>query len=123
MRRTIALALTIVFSFTPIAPLFGPDAEASLPPCCRMNGKHHCTMRTMQRPSGNQKGFTAVSEKCPWRPFRGCAASSSIYKREAGEQFYADVVRHPGCAAQTEAHYRISFLRSHQKRGPPDPLV
>jgi hypothetical protein len=123
MRRTIALALTMVFSLMLIAPIFGPDADANLPPCCRRNGKHHCMMRMMERLSGNQKGFTSVSEKCPCLPVSTCAAHSPTYKPEAGSQFYAEVVRHPSCAPQTEARYRISFLGSHQKRGPPAPLV
>jgi hypothetical protein len=44
MRRTIALALTMIFSWMLIGPAFGPDADANLPPCCRRNGKHHCMM-------------------------------------------------------------------------------
>lgn len=123
MRRTIALTLMVVFSWTLIAPVFGPGAEANLPPCCRRNGKHHCMMRMMERLSGNQKGFTSVSEKCPCSPDSTCAVHSPTYKPEAGQHFFAEVVRHPACAPQADAHYRICFLRSHQKRGPPDPLA
>jgi len=122
-RRTIALSLLTIFGWLMIAPLFAPDAEASLPPCCRRHGKHHCMMQMMQRLSGNQPGFTSVSEKCPCVPAVAGAIHSSKYKPEAGEQFYADVVRRPACAAQTEALYRVSFLRSNQKRGPPAPLA
>ena len=62
MRRTIALALMMAFSWTLIAPIFGPDADANLPPCCRRHGKHHCMMRMMERFGGNQTGFTSVRE-------------------------------------------------------------
>jgi hypothetical protein len=123
MRRTIALSLMMLFSWMLIAPLFAPDADASLPPCCRRSGKHHCMMRMMERRSGQQKGSTCVSEKCPCFPVSTCAAYSSIFKPEAGEQFYADVVRHAAIAPRSEALYRISSLRSHQKRGPPTPLA
>lgn len=123
MRRTIALALMMIFSWTLIAPLFGPYAEANLPPCCRRHGKHHCMMRMMERFSGNQAGFTSVSEKCPCSPASTCAVHSPTYKSETGNQVYADVVHHPSCAPQTEALYRASFLASHQKRGPPSPLA
>jgi hypothetical protein len=121
MRRMIALSLMMLFSWMLIAPLFASDANANLPACCRRNGNHHCMMRMMERRSGQQKGFTSVSEKCPCFPVSTCAVHSSIFKPEAGEQFYSDVVRHPAIAPQSEALNRISSLRSHQKRGPPTP--
>jgi len=109
----------MLFSWMLIAPLFAFDADANLPPCCRRNGKHHCMMRMMERCGGQQKGFTSVSEKCPCFPVSTCAGQSPIFKPEAEGQFYADVVRHPALAPQSEALCRISSLRSHQKRGPP----
>jgi hypothetical protein len=123
MRRTIALALTVIFCWTLIAPVFGPGADANLPPCCRRNGKHHCMMRMMQRLGGSQKGFTSVSEKCPCEPASACAVHSPVFKPEAGQRFCAQVVRRPACAPPTEALCRISFLLSHPKRGPPSPLA
>ena len=123
MRRVLSFSLVMLFGWMLIAPLLAPDAEANLPACCRRNGKHHCTMRmTMQR-DGGRKGFTTVSEKCPCCPSSACAAHSATYKPESGRQFLAEGVRHPGVAAQTEALYRVSSLRSHQKRGPPTPLA
>jgi hypothetical protein len=123
MRRTIALALTVLFCWTLIAPIFGPGAEANLPPCCRRNGKHHCMMRMMQRLSGNQKGFTSVTETCPCQPASTCAVHSPVFKPEAGSRFYAQVARRAAPAARTEAFCRSAFLRSNPKRGPPSPLA
>jgi hypothetical protein len=34
---------------------------------------------------------------------------------------FAEVVTHPAFSPQTQAKYRISRARSHQKRGPPSP--
>jgi hypothetical protein len=123
MRRIIALALTMIFSWMLIAPFFGPDADANLPPCCRRNGKHHCMMRAMERLSGNRKGFKTVSKKCPCLPASTCAVYSPIYDPQAAQRFYAEVVRHPACVAQTQVCFRLIFLRSHPKRGPPSPLA
>lgn len=123
MRRTIALTLLMVFDWMLMAPLLAPDAEAALPACCRRNGKHHCMMRGMEQTGGKDTGFTSVSEKCPCVPPSTGAVHAPTYKPAAGAQFYADIVRHPACAAQTEARFRISFLRSHQRRGPPSPLA
>jgi hypothetical protein len=118
MRRAISLSLLLMFSWLLIAPFLAPDAEANVPACCRRHGKHHCMMSRMER-LGSQKGFSSVTEKCPRFPAGTCAVHSAAFKPEADERFYAEVVRHPACAAQTEALFRIAFLRSHQKRGPP----
>jgi hypothetical protein len=123
MRRTIALALTALFCWTLIAPVFWPGADANLPPCCRRNGKHHCMMRMMGQLGGKGKGFTSVSEKCPCEPASTCAVYSPVFKPEAGKPFYTQVVRRPAPAPRTEVLYRIAFLRSHPKRGPPTPLA
>jgi hypothetical protein len=123
MRRMIALSLLMIFSWMLIAPFFAPDAEASLPPCCRRHGKHHCSMRMMGQMPSNQTGFTTVTEKCPYQTASTCAAHAPTIAAEGGRRFYAEIVRHPACVAQTESLFRISFHRSHQKRSPPTPLV
>jgi hypothetical protein len=123
MRRTIALALTVLFSWTLMAPIFGPGAGANLPACCRRNGKHHCMMRGVERPGGDQKGFTSVSEKCPCPPAATCAVHSPVFKPEAGSRFCAQFPRRMVLAPRTETLRNISFLRSHPKRGPPSPLA
>jgi hypothetical protein len=122
MRRTIALALTMIFSWMLIAPAFGPDADANLPPCCRRNGKHHCMMR-MEQLSGKGKGFTAVSEKCPCQPTSTCAVHSPIVHPKTRQQFESEVSRQPARPALSMALYRNCFLRGHPKRGPPFPLA
>ena len=123
MRRVLSLSLMMMFSWMLIAPLLAPDADANLPACCRRNGKHHCMMSRMGRLSGNQKGFTAVSEKCPCGPAVPCAVHSATLKPEARARFYAEALPSPIRAALTEARPRLSFLRSHQRRGPPTPLA
>jgi len=120
MRRAITLSLLMVFSWMLVAPLFAPDAEASLPACCRRHGKHHCMMGQV---GGNEKGFTSVSEKCPCGPAGTCAVHVVNYMPAVGQHFYAEAVFHPAYAPQTSARFRISFFRSHQKRGPPSPLA
>ena len=103
MRRAIAHSLLVTFSLLLIAPLFAPDAEANLPACCRRAGKHHCMMRSLPESTG--------------------AVHSVKYIPEAGQRFYAEVLFHPGYVPHTSARSRMSFLRSHQRRGPPSPLA
>lgn len=125
MRRALSLSLLMMFSWMLIAPLLAPDADANLPACCRGKGKHHChcMMSRMGRLSGNQKGFTAVSEKCPCGPAVPCAVHSATFKPEARARFYSEAVPSPARVALAEARPRLSFLRSHQRRGPPAPLT
>ena len=123
MRRTIALALTVIFSLTLIVPAFGSGADPNLPACCRRNGKHHCMMRGMGQFGSDQKGFTSVSEKCPCPPASTCAVHSPVFKPEAGRPFRSRVLYHPGPASRTDALRNIAFLLIHPKRGPPSPLA
>jgi hypothetical protein len=123
MRRVLALPLLLVFSWMLIAPAFGPDADANLPACCRRGGKHHCTMHRMGQIGGSQKGFTSVSEKCPYCPASTCAVAPVTYKPETGNALYIKLVSMPARASRTKVLYRISLFRSHQKRGPPNLFV
>jgi len=36
---------------------------------------------------------------------------------------YAGVVSHPALSPQAESNYRVSLVRSHQKRGPPSAVL
>jgi hypothetical protein len=123
MRRALAILLLAGFSLPLIAPLFASrPAEASLPACCRRDGKHHCMLAAMawgQVPSHNR----TVTEKCPYAPLAGLAlmmphafAAGGI-PALAGHTFAsAAIVR------EAEAGYRISADRTRQKRGPPSLL-
>jgi hypothetical protein len=123
MRRAVAHSLLMIFGWMLIAPLFAPDADAGLPACCRRNGKHHCIMSRMGQTGGNEKGFTSVSEKCPCLPAITGAVHAAKYMPVSGQRFYAEVTFLPAYAPQTSPSFGISFLRGHQKRGPPSPLV
>jgi hypothetical protein len=119
MRRSTAISLLMLFSWTLIAPFFAPDSHAILPACCRRNGKHHCSARMMGQLAGSQHGFTTVAEKCPYCPLNISSTNSPTYQANAACAFYINFVSYPSYAPQTEAQSRFSFLCSHQKRGPP----
>jgi hypothetical protein len=126
MRRAVAISLMMLFSWTLIAPLLALDVEANhCACCCCKNGKHGCMCRRHRKgqDSGSEKGFTAVSAKCPCSPANACTVYSPAYKPEAVKRFFAAAVFHPARAPQSEAYSRSSFLRSHPKRGPPAPLA
>jgi hypothetical protein len=121
MRRALALLLLVGFSFPLIAPLFasGPS-EASLPACCRRNGKHHCAMGASALVSSR---YATVASKCPCYPLTRFALM--LPHGFAGPARAASLIQTAGPSAvvrDAEAGYRISFDRSRQKRGPPSLL-
>jgi hypothetical protein len=120
MRRALAMVLLVGFSLPLIAPLFASGfSEASLPACCRRNGKHHCMMAATMMGEASSRERT-VAEKCPYSPFAGLAlmlphayAAAHRPGTTAGYAGPAAIVR------DALAGYRISADRTRQKRGPP----
>jgi hypothetical protein len=118
MRRAIAVALLALFSWMLIAPLFAPDAEASLPPCCRRHGKHHCMMQRLLAASGRLGGSPAVQEPCPRQRSGGGAVQSRIYTAPAPRLRDAGLVQ-PAPLPEHSKTPRAIAVDVHPQRGPP----
>jgi hypothetical protein len=123
MRRAIALSLLTIFSWMLIAPIFGPDAEASLPPCCRRHGKHHCIMQRLLALSGVPGGPPVVHECCPCQPCGGGAAHSRVYTTDALRRLQAVTVQPASLQERSQTTRQPAFFDSHPKRGPPTNLA
>jgi hypothetical protein len=119
MWRGIAVLLTLLFGWTPLAPAFASSFDSTLPACCRKAGKHHCMMQQHQSSSG-MPVVSGLKERCPCCP-QAMPLSSQVQlgTLAVGDAIYAGVAQHPAVSPQTEAAFRVSSLRSHQKRGPP----
>jgi hypothetical protein len=123
MRRILAMVLLVGFSLPLIAPLLasGPS-EASLPACCRRDGKHHCTMGTTAMAAAPSRDQT-ITEKCPYAPFAGLALMLPHGFTTRSLPSMADYApTSTTLVRDTEAGYRISADRTRQKRGPPSLL-
>ena len=100
-------------------PFLVPSPEAALPACCRANGSHHCAMKAMVSPE-QSPGARAVSTRCRFYPAQAYStqrhAAAGVTTTQA---YFCQLVSHPAIHAQVDAHFRISFDRSRQKRGPP----
>jgi hypothetical protein len=121
MQRVSAILLLVFVSFSLIAPSVRPDAGSKLPPCCRKNGQHHCSMDpAVHDEQASATAIQSVSAKCPLFPNGGAAPASGVagVPRPA-VLFFAAIASHPTAHAQTEAQFRVSFSRTRQKRGPP----
>ena len=112
-----------LFALPLVSPLLAVSGvgDASLPACCRRQGKHHCLMTADQRKSmGDREArFKAPPERCPYTLL---AATLWQNDSDAPAQVRAVVVGltgHPAAPLQTESGARIARARSHGKRGPP----
>ena len=126
MRRAPAILLVVLFSFSLIAPALFVDTESHLPACCRPGGKHHCAMMDREMmalyaaaPPSSGLAVNAVRIKCPLFPNGGVLLPHSGAALVATTQPGVSIVSQVETQVRAEAGYRISFNRSHQKRGPP----
>lgn len=128
MRKILSILLLMAFGLPSLIPLLAMSSpnEASLPACCRRNGKHHCMMSMAERNKmqSDKPQFTAVPEKCPYCP----AVLVNGYQPNmlgvpSGQIAFAGLIGQSAVVAQVEAERRISRDRSHQKRGPPSPKL
>jgi hypothetical protein len=125
VRRVYALVLLLVFSFVLIAPAFASasDPESKLPACCRRDGKHKCGMAGMGNAALNSSTGVRVSPvqaRCPSYPTCTQApAHTDVMFTEPVANVISLVWVDPDGVPQTVACYRMSYLRSSQKRGPP----
>jgi hypothetical protein len=126
LRRALAILLLFAFS-VPLIPLTvsAHDAAPQLPACCRKDGKHGCSMKGMTDPG---KQSSRASIKSPSR----CASFPTAVFVTAGGKAVAppassgiapEIFEPFSAAEQAETHWRISFSRAWQKRGPPPSLL
>jgi hypothetical protein len=125
MRRVPAILLVFVFSFPLIGPALFADAESNLPACCRRDGRHHCGMpdRDMADTPSSGAAVDALRAKCPFFPNGGAVVPEAGPALLAGSQAAGvSIATRIAASPKPEAGYRISFDRSHHKRGPPSLL-
>jgi len=124
LRKLIAITLLAIFGLPFAASLFAltPQSDANLPACCRRGGKHHCMMSTAERRNllGDEPGFTAPPEKCPYCPANVMGVHSPVhFKPSFGSVLRAAFVSQRAGVAQTKSKFLIAGDRAHAKRGPP----
>jgi hypothetical protein len=121
---------TIALFAAMMTPLFAPlrainltAPDPSLPPCCRRDGKHHCTMMAsvLAAEQNSQAGpqFRRIPEPCPYRlappacrSIRSIAATSSF-------EIHAGIKSDQAVPPQVANLAQLSESRVHFKRGPP----
>jgi hypothetical protein len=72
MRRGFSIFLILFFGLGPLSAFIDGSEDASLPPCCRRHGAHHCAMKMRMAamthlPPDPRPGFS-VPITCPNYP-------------------------------------------------------
>ena len=122
MRAWVAAALVACFALPVLLPYVSPDAESSLPPCCRRNGAHRCAMAMRmaaeQTPDGRTLAFRTPAVRCPFQKALASAYRSTLYPAFSVASVSAVSSYR---FTQTYASFPRSSTgtRSHYKRGPP----
>jgi hypothetical protein len=120
VRRASTFALLAAIGFSLIAPGVLLDAASDLPACCRRNGAHHCTMNLDEAAANSVMSVQAIRQICPSFPVAIASPTcANLALPRPSAAVFAALLSHPSIQSQTEAHYRVSFSTSHQKRGPP----
>jgi hypothetical protein len=121
MRRILAITLLIALGFPLVAPVFAAtaDPEASLPPCCRSHGKHHCAMMHMMLMAAyNSPSFNAPP--CPFYPSATTSPRIADASLVPPIVFSAAQLRNPAPPAAAPRRAACIFAASaNLKRGPP----
>jgi len=125
LRRILAITLLIAFGLPLVAPAFAAttDPEASLPPCCRSHGAHHCAMmHSMMLALSSKPAF--VPPPCPFypapaTPVRTTTASLTVVPPPTVALFrtFTPLPATPRRAA------RRMFASANLKRGPPNSIA
>jgi len=120
MRRLSAILLLALFSFSLIGQaVVASDAEASLPACCRRNGKHRCAM-VMETRTASTSGPSVLPGACPSFPIaRAVPASANTGLPKASPAVFAWIPSRLVSCTQAESLLRVWLGLAGQKRGPP----
>ncbi|MGA1981029.1 MAG: hypothetical protein ABSG84_01040 [Acidobacteriaceae bacterium] len=119
-RRILAITLLIAFGSPLVAPLLAAtaDPEASLPPCCRSHGMHHCAM--MHRMLMASSGPVFSAPPCPFYPTPATPVRTATASLAAPAHLSVAQLRSFARLAATPRRVARTFAPSaNLKRGPP----
>lgn len=123
-RHVVATVLGACFVASLCRPLLNPSPEASIPACCRRDGKHHCAAmasylaQERSEPDGKPR-FNRAPEQCPYRLSTFAPTAPQSLGSSQSPAFYTSVERQLGILPFAEVRAHAPRSRSHFRRGPP----
>lgn len=118
MRRSFSILLIAIFSLGPLSALSSASEDASLPACCRRNGKHHCAMAAEMAAAVSISRVGAPvwnsAPHCPYFPRNATVRNTPVHALTASS---------PGVALLLARARRIRANRAEPLLNPVNPLA
>lgn len=123
LRRLSAVSLLVLL----LAPFWlgwiAPEtlAEANLPACCRVHGKHHCAMQMDDAgdAGSSHRAFSQISERCPCPPaFPAAFHTGSFGEASTVAGLHCNLTKEPQCTSWL-AVCTLQRPGKNSQRGPP----
>jgi hypothetical protein len=124
VRRASVILLLVLFLLPIVSAWSSINArgEASLPACCRIHGRHHCSMGMLGADSSEKPGEVSIRQVPERCPFQGATSAShlagsfgTVSSSTVGFDFKEEKTRAPGSIAVPS----FKTLHAYPKRGPP----
>jgi hypothetical protein len=116
MRRSLSIALVLVFLLGPLAATQEAGGESRLPACCRRHGAHHCMMS--EQMSGSGPAFSPPSH-CPLFPEYGAVTLAPGHALAVSMVSLPVLLAQAHSPAASRAAARVNQIRTRASRGPP----
>lgn len=122
-RRILAITLLIAFGSALVAPLMAAtaDPQSSLPACCRMHGKHHCSMPAELSGASTDPAFKAPP--CPFYPATATSPVDTIATLSGPLLGAVETRSDSGPIASGRAQAQIFAVTANLNRGPPAQFI
>lgn len=119
MRRALASLLLALLTSPVIVPILQAQTASNLPACCRLTGKHHCSMGAVEESSSSPAARPAQPKCCYYPAAISVCAQSSVALPGGCQAIYGSPCSQSATQAPVETRRSVLFIRSRQQRGPP----
>jgi hypothetical protein len=125
MRRGFSIFLVLFFGLGPLSALIDGTEDASLPPCCRRHGAHHCAMyaqKTAMRAGLGVDPRPAFSDPLTCPNYPGPTIAMLMPSHAVTAAVVETIATWTAASQVALARYASAVsapLRAHAGRGPP----
>jgi len=122
MRRSLSIALMLLFWLGPLAAALPGGGDSRLPACCRRHGQHHCGMLELESAqlAASGRAAFAAPRHCPFFPRTVAPLNGSTWApAKAAARIDLAVLSAPASPFRCGAAPAMP-VSSHEGRGPPD---